>query len=137
MWQRWQWRGEGGAPATSPRGGVSAPPRLASLGEEVERFHATLEALRDDFADGGLEARITDEQFLQGPLSDAMTHAGQLAMLRRLAGEPVPSENFIFARVSVANVGADQPEPAAPDAWWRPDQPSQPPGPPRKTGGTE
>ena len=71
-------------------------------------------------------------QFLQGPLSDAMTHAGQLAMLRRLAGEPVPSENFIFAKVSADNVGPDQPEPAAPDAWWRADQPPQPPGPPKK-----
>ena len=123
--------------AGRPGGAVSPRPRLASLGEEVERFHATLEALRDDFADGGLEARITDEQFLQGPLSDAMTHAGQLAMLRRLAGEPVPSENFIFARVSVANVGADQPEPAAPDTWWRPDQPPQPPGPPKRSASTE
>lgn len=38
------------------------------------------------------------------------------------------SENFIFARVEAANVGAEQAEPAAPDAWWRPDQPPMPPG---------
>ena len=48
---------------------------------------------------------------------------------KALRGAPVPSENFIFARVAAANVGPDQPEPAAPDAWWRPDQPPQPPGP--------
>ena len=116
---------------TMLHGGDFAPPRLPTLADEITRFHATLEALRDDFADPSLDARITDEQFLQGPLSDAMTHAGQLAMLRRLAGEPVPSENFIFARVDPANVGPDQPEPAAPDSWWRRDQPPQPPGPPK------
>jgi hypothetical protein len=111
---------------TKLRGDEFAPPRLPDFRAEVVRFHATLAALRDDFADAALAARITDEQFLQGPLSDAMTHAGQLAMLRRLAGVPVPSENFIFATVTAANVGPDQPEPAAPDAWWRPDLPPQP-----------
>jgi hypothetical protein len=57
-----------------------------------------------------------------------MTHAGQLAMLRRLHGDPVPSENFIFATVSSANLGRDQALPAAPDANWRPDEMPQPPG---------
>ena len=73
--------------------------------------------------------QISDEQFLQGPLSDAMTHAGQLAMLRRLAGSPVASENFIFAKVDAANVSSDQAEPAAPDPWWKPNQPPPLPGP--------
>jgi hypothetical protein len=112
-------------------GGEFAPPRLPTLADEVARFHATLEALRDDLGDDALRARISDEQFLQGPLADAMTHAGQLAMLRRLAGSPVASEDFIFADVRAENVGAAQPEPAAPDRWWRPDQPPQPPGPVR------
>jgi hypothetical protein len=129
----WHMTGVIGYARTMLRGGDFAPPRLASLEDEVARFHATLEGLRDDLADAALAATISDEQFLQGPLADAMTHAGQLAMLRRLAGEPVPSENFIFAKVAAANVGMDQPAPAAPDAWWRPDQPPQPPGPPRKT----
>jgi hypothetical protein len=128
----WHMTGVVGYARTMLHGGDFAPPRLATFEEEVVRFHATLEALRDDFTNPLLAARISDEQFLQGPLSDAMTHAGQLAMLRRLAGEPVPSENFIFANVSADNVGPDQPEPAAPDAWWRRDQPPQPPGPPKK-----
>jgi hypothetical protein len=88
-----------------------------------------LGALGDDLADASLAARISDEQFLQGPLADAMTHAGQLAMLRRLAGSPVASEDFIHAEIRAGNTGAEQPAPAAPDAWWRPDQPPQPPGP--------
>lgn len=130
----WHMTGVLGYARTMLHGGDYAPPRLESLGDEVARFHATLEALRDDFADPALDARISDEQFLQGPLADAMTHAGQLAMLRRFAGEPVPSENFIFARVTAENVGPAQPEPAAPDTWWRPDQPPQPPGPPKRSG---
>lgn len=104
-------------------GGSFRPEALPTFAEEIDRFHRTLEGLRDDFGDTTLEASITDEQFLQGPLADAMTHAGQLAMLRRMAGSPVPSENFIFARIRAANVSAAQAEPAAPDTWWRPDLP--------------
>lgn len=108
---------------TMLHGGTFTPPPLPTLGDEVTRFHETLAALRADLADESLTARISDEQFLQGPLADAMTHAGQLALLRRLAGSPVPSENFIFAHIHAENVGADQPDPAAPDDWWRPDLP--------------
>ena len=114
---------------TMLHGGEFAPPPLATLAEEVERFHETLAGLQADFADETLVARISDQQFLQGPLSDAMTHAGQLAMLRRLAGSPVPSENFIFAEIRTANVSALQPPPAAPDLWWKPDRPPPQPRP--------
>jgi hypothetical protein len=44
-----------------------------------------------------------------------MAHIGQLLMLRRLAGSPVPSENFIYADIRKGVVGPDQPEPVAPD----------------------
>jgi len=52
---------------------------------------------------------------LQGQLSDAMAHVSQLLMLRRLAGSPVPSENFVFADIRVGAVGPEQPDPVAPD----------------------
>ncbi len=110
-------------------GGEYAPPPVKTLAEEVLRFHAVLAALSADLADAALTARLTDEQLLQGPLADAMTHAGQLALLRRLVGAPVPSENFIHATIRADNVSASQPAPAAPDGWWRPDLPPQPPGP--------
>lgn len=108
---------------TMLHGGSFDPQAVPTFPAEVERFHATLEALRDDFENPALTPTISDQQFLQGPLADAMTHAGQLALLRRLAGSPVASENFIFARIDAANVGASQPEPAAPDSWWHPDLP--------------
>lgn len=125
----WHMTGVIGYARTMLHGGDFAPPRLGTFGAEVARFHETLARLRDDFSDSALTARISDEQFLQGPLADAMTHAGQLAILRRLAGSPVPSENFIAAKIGPANVGAEQPPPAAPDPWWRSDQGPLPPGP--------
>lgn len=125
----WHMTGVIGYARTMLHGGDFAPPRLDAFAAEVARFHDTLAALRDDLGDPDLTARIDDEQFLHGPLADAMTHAGQLALLRRLAGVPVPSENFIHAAITSANVSAAQPAPAAPDAWWRPDQPPLPPGP--------
>lgn len=108
---------------TMLHGGSFDPPAMPSLAAEIERFHTTLEALRDDLGNSALTPAISDQQFLQGPLADAMTHAGQLAMLRRLAGSPVASENFILADIDAANVGTSQPEPVAPDSWWRPELP--------------
>jgi hypothetical protein len=128
----WHMTGLIGYARTMLHGGDFEPPRLPSLADEVERFHSTLEALAADFADETLTARIADEQFLQGPLADAMTHVGQLAFLRRLYGAPIPSENFIFATVSADNLGPVQALPNAPDADWRADEMPHPPGPRRR-----
>ena len=125
----WHMTGVVGYARTFLNGGDFIPERLDSFEAEIQRFHQTLEGLAQDFANHALTAKITDEQFLQGPLADAMTHAGQLAMLRRLHGAPVASENFIFAEVTAENLSPQQAEPRAPDAWWRPDAPPRPPGP--------
>jgi hypothetical protein len=125
----WHMTGVIGYAQTMLRGGTFAPPPLDDFDAEIDRFHAILAALSDDFADPALTASISDEQFLQGPLADAMTHAGQLAMLRRIAGSPVASENFIFADVRSDNVSRSQAAPRAPDLWWHPDDPPPPPGP--------
>ncbi len=131
----WHMTGLIGYARTMLHGGDFEPPRVNSMAEEVARFHDTLAALSRDFGDDSLLARISDEQFLQGPLADAMTHAGQLAMLRRVHGVPVPSENFIFASVSAGNVSSEQALPAAPDLDWRPEEPPHPPGPRRRQSG--
>ena len=47
-----------------------------------------------------------------------MTHAGQLAMLRRLHGSPVPPENFLEADIDPSNLGTDQAVPKGPDREW-------------------
>ena len=99
-------------------GGIFRAEPLDSLAAEVERFHGVLADLAQHLAQGTPLRELTYEQLLQGPLSDAMTHAGQLAMLRRLAGSPVPSENFLMADVSADHLGAVQPLPAAPTPAW-------------------
>jgi hypothetical protein len=99
-------------------GGSYRVPPLPEFSAEVERFHSTLADLARLVAEESEWKSITPEQLLQGPFSDVMTHAGQLAMLRRLAGYPVPPENFIFAEIAPANLGPNQPLPARPDDDW-------------------
>ncbi|MEQ1923859.1 MAG: hypothetical protein ABL952_15245 [Pyrinomonadaceae bacterium] len=89
--------------------------------DDINAFHEMLDDLNGRFERGEEFSGITEERFLQGPFSDAMTHAGQLAMLRRLHETPVPSENFIYADVSAENVSAEQSHPVMPDADWTPE----------------
>lgn len=99
-------------------GGSYRPPDLPGFVDTVAHFHEVVEDLAR-YLDAGAEMHnITPEVLLQGPFSDAMTHAGQLAMLRRLFGSPVPPENFIFAAISPANLGPGQPLPVSPDEEW-------------------
>lgn len=73
---------------------------LPTLEAETQRFSERLEALSRDFAsESDLSEDTSMEQLLQGPLADAMTHTGQLAMLRRLAGSPIAAENFMRADI--------------------------------------
>ncbi|MGB7923033.1 MAG: hypothetical protein WCF57_07290 [Pyrinomonadaceae bacterium] len=95
-------------------GGNYNPEPLSDFQAEILRFHKTIEDLARHLEIGTPLQSITPEQLLQGPFSDAMTHAGQLAMLRRLAGSPVPPENFIYADVQPDNLGPDQPPPVRP-----------------------
>lgn len=99
-------------------GGRYRAPVLPDFRAAVERFHETLADVARHLESGTEFRDITAEKLLQGPFSDAMTHAGQLAMLRRLAGSPVPPENFVFADISPANLGPNQPLPAMPDKEW-------------------
>jgi hypothetical protein len=100
-------------------GGQYRPEPLPSLNEEIIRFHEMLEDVAGHIEAGmPLKEGITEERLLQGPFSDAMTHAGQLAMLRRLAGVPVPPENFIVAEITPERLGINQSEPVSPDEKW-------------------
>jgi len=49
-----------------------------------------------------------------GPIADALTHVGQLAMLRRMAGSPILGENYFKADIEPGRVGPEQPLPKAP-----------------------
>jgi hypothetical protein len=104
-------------------GGTYRAEALDSLGAEEHRFHAMLQELSALLESDAPLRGITEEQLLQGPFADAMTHVGQLALLRRLAGSPVPPENFVFAAISLERLGPDQSAPASPDDDW-PERPT-------------
>jgi hypothetical protein len=106
-------------------GGRYRPEPLESLQDEIDRFHEMLGLLAQHLRNGDpLPEGMSEERLLQGPFSDAMTHAGQLALLRRLAGAPVQPENFIVAAIEPDRLGPDQAKPVSPDQVW----PEAPPG---------
>jgi hypothetical protein len=76
--------------------------------EEKQRFFATLQSL-DDYLASAEPLHAAAEPLFQGPIADALTHVGQIAMLRRLAGSPTCGENFFVAKIAAGQVSADQP----------------------------
>ena len=81
--------------------------------DEKQRFFQSLGALDAFLASGG-PVQVPIEGLMQGPVTDAFTHVGQLAMLRRLSGTPTRGENFYLAAIAVGQVRADQPAPVQP-----------------------
>lgn len=79
--------------------------------EEVVRFHGALAKL-DAFLVSDADFQIEVNRLLQGPLADAMTHVGQLAMLRRMVGAPIAGENYLKADIAAGRVGPEQHYPA-------------------------
>src|SRR5713226_9145394 len=77
---------------------------------EVERFHGALERF-DNYLASDAELAATCERLFQGPIADALTHVGQLTMLRRIAGAPVRGENYSRAKIAAGRVGTDQETP--------------------------
>jgi len=78
--------------------------------EQVARFHAGLQAF-DAFLASDEPLAATPERLFQGPIADALTHVGQIALLRRLAGAPLRGENYHKADVEKGRVGAEQSPP--------------------------
>lgn len=76
--------------------------------KEVARFHASLLEL-DRYLASDAPLGVTPEELFQGPISDALTHIGQIAILRRQDNSPVRSEIYARADIAPGRVGADQP----------------------------
>ena len=81
-----------------------------SWNDDVRRFHAALAAF-DAYLASDKPLRAPAETLFQGPVADALTHVGQIAMMRRLAGSPVKGENYFVADISAGRVGAEQSAP--------------------------
>jgi hypothetical protein len=77
---------------------------------EVERFFAALKRF-DDFLASDAPLAIAPERLFQGAIADSLTHVGQLAMLRRLSGARMKSENYSRADIAIGNVGPQQTPP--------------------------
>jgi hypothetical protein len=73
---------------------------------EVTRFYAGLARLDELAASGAIECDL--HRLFGGPVADALTHVGQLATMRRVAGSPVPPQSYFHAEISIGRVGADQ-----------------------------
>ena len=78
------------------------------LPQEKARFFAALKAF-DDYVASEQPLHAAAESLFQGPIADALTHVGQIAMLRRLANCPARGENFFVAKIAAGHVGAEQP----------------------------
>lgn len=81
-----------------------------SWNADVQRFYAALAAF-DAYLASDQPLHAPAEKLLQGPVADALTHIGQLAMMRRLAGPPIKSENYFAADIAAGRVGPDQAAP--------------------------
>ena len=78
--------------------------------KECERFFAALKKF-DDYLASDKPLEVSTEKLFQGPIADALTHVGQIAMLRRMAGVPMKGENYFVAEITIGRVGADQAPP--------------------------
>ena len=80
---------------------------LLPWNQQIARFHATLREFDGHLASDaplGFPAEI----LFQGPVADSLTHIGQIAALRRLAGSPIRGESYARAEITAGRIGPDQ-----------------------------
>ncbi len=78
--------------------------------EQVARFFEALRKFDERLATDAPLACLPERLF-QGPIADALTHIGQIAMLRRVAGFPVRGENYFKADIVAGRTGVEQRQP--------------------------
>ena len=77
---------------------------------EVERFFAALRRF-DDYLASAEPLQAPAEKLFQGPVADALTHVGQIAILRRMAATPIRGESYFDAEIAAGRVGPSQTPP--------------------------
>src|SRR5215475_12605760 len=78
--------------------------------KEMERFFAALKTF-DDYLASGETLHDGPGRLFQGAIADSLTHIGQIAMLRRMAGSKIKGENYHKAEIAVGRVGIEQAAP--------------------------
>ncbi len=86
----------------------STPPLTWEKG--CERYFAAIK-LFDSRVASRKPLACSAEELFQGPIADALTHVGQISMLRRLAGAPVRGKNYARAEIRIGRVGRKQAKP--------------------------
>ena len=81
--------------------------KVRSWDEDTARFFVALTAF-DKYLASGEELHAPPEKLFQGAIADALTHVGQINMLRRLAGSRVRGENYSVAKIEVGRTTAKQ-----------------------------
>jgi hypothetical protein len=81
-----------------------------SWSSEVARFHKCL-AEFDEYLASDEPLGTSVEKLFQGPIADALTHVGQIAILRRISDAPIRGENYYVATIAVGQTGPEQPAP--------------------------
>jgi hypothetical protein len=87
--------------------GSWAPASTGRWDADVERFFTALAALDAYLATKPTLAQPATTVF-QAPIADALTHVGQLALLRRCAGAPIRPESYAKADIVSGRVGREQ-----------------------------
>jgi hypothetical protein len=77
---------------------------------EVDRFFTALTAW-DDYLASGAEIGYAGERLFQGPIADALSHTGQISLLRRMAGSAVRGESYNRAPIAIGRTGVEQESP--------------------------
>jgi hypothetical protein len=78
--------------------------------QEMERFFAALTTF-DAYLGSSARLGWSAGHLFQGPVADALTHTGQLALLRRLEGHPVRGESYARADIAIGRTGLEQAAP--------------------------
>ncbi|MBD3172361.1 hypothetical protein GF326_07810 [Candidatus Bathyarchaeota archaeon] len=76
---------------------------------ETELFYEMVAIFDETLKANTLPRKYSPEKILQGPLLDAFTHVGQLALLRRMDGSPIEGESYWMADLQAGNLGPNQP----------------------------
>ena len=74
--------------------------------DDLKRFFRAAQAF-DAFLASDAALRQPIEKIIQGPISDALTHVGQIVLLRRAAGSPVQSEAYFAAEIIPDQIYSD------------------------------
>ena len=91
----------------APKNGKIPPVLSMGFGDRRASFRRWKRSTRA--SDRGEPLGCSPEQLFQGPVADALTHVGQIAMLRRMAGVPIKGENYFKADIQVGTVSSQQP----------------------------